>query len=186
MMRGDVYDGRSFIKSSMAGPSRAEGQERQAPISISTSGSASVAGHPRRDDARPRLQACRAAAAASARFSLNAKIGRDTPLIGEMRARVSSGRTVLYFETNDAGALFRFTDIYPRMFGGKMWIGDGPADRRTMRRRTASSTSATSRCAARQRSIASRPERADERRRASSGVEFSRMRVPNSPARPAA
>jgi len=33
---------------------------------------------------------------------------------------------VLYFETNDAGALFRFTDMYQRMSGGKMWIGMDP------------------------------------------------------------
>ena len=33
---------------------------------------------------------------------------------------------MLYLETNDAGALFRFTDIYPRMIGGKMWIGMDP------------------------------------------------------------
>ena len=57
---------------------------------------------------------------------MNAKIGRDTPLIGEMRTRVNNGRPVLYFETSDAGALFRFTDIYPRMVGGKMWIGMDP------------------------------------------------------------
>ena len=43
-----------------------------------------------------------------------------------MRTRVANGRPVLYFETNDAGALFRFTDIYPRMVGGKMWIGMDP------------------------------------------------------------
>jgi AsmA-like C-terminal region len=33
---------------------------------------------------------------------------------------------VLYFETSDAGALFRFTDIYQRMVGGKMWVGMDP------------------------------------------------------------
>ncbi len=33
---------------------------------------------------------------------------------------------MLYIETNDAGALFRFTDIYPRMVGGKMWVGMDP------------------------------------------------------------
>jgi hypothetical protein len=33
---------------------------------------------------------------------------------------------VLYFETNDAGALFRFVDVYPRMVGGSMWLGMDP------------------------------------------------------------
>ena len=59
-------------------------------------------------------------------FSLNAKIGRDTPLVGEMRTRANNGKPVLYFETNDAGALFRFTDVYQRMVGGKMWVGMDP------------------------------------------------------------
>ena len=59
-------------------------------------------------------------------FSLNAKIGRDTTLMGEMRTRINNGKPVLYFETSDAGALFRFTDIYQRMVGGKMWIGMDP------------------------------------------------------------
>ena len=55
-------------------------------------------------------------------FVLNAKIGSDTPLIGDIRTRVANGKPVLYIETNDAGALFRFTDIYSRMVGGKMWV----------------------------------------------------------------
>src|SRR5205085_2999044 len=59
-------------------------------------------------------------------FSMNAKIGRDTPLIGEMRTREKNGKPVLYFETSDAGALFRFTDMYQRMVGGKMWVGMDP------------------------------------------------------------
>jgi hypothetical protein len=59
-------------------------------------------------------------------FSMNAKIGGDTPLIGDLRTRVNSGRPVLYFETNDAGALFRFADMYLRMVGGKMWMGLDP------------------------------------------------------------
>jgi hypothetical protein len=59
-------------------------------------------------------------------FSMNARIGRDTPLVGEMRTRTNNGKPVLYFETNDAGALFRFTDMYQRMVGGKMWVGMDP------------------------------------------------------------
>jgi hypothetical protein len=43
-----------------------------------------------------------------------------------MRTRVANGKPVLYFETNDAGALFRFTDVYPRMVGGRMWMGMDP------------------------------------------------------------
>ena len=67
-------------------------------------------------------------------FSLNAKIGRDTALIGDMRTRISNGRPVIYFETNDAGALFRFTDVYPRIVGGKMWMVMDPPTQDNARR----------------------------------------------------
>ena len=33
---------------------------------------------------------------------------------------------MIYFETDDAGSLFRFTDMYPRMFGGQMWVAMDP------------------------------------------------------------
>ena len=41
-----------------------------------------------------------------------------------MRAR--DNHQVIYFETDDAGSLFRFTDMYPRMFGGQMWVAMDP------------------------------------------------------------
>ncbi len=57
---------------------------------------------------------------------LKAKIGRDTVLNGDLRLRASDNHQVVYFETEDAGALFRFTDMYPRMFGGQMWVAMDP------------------------------------------------------------
>ena len=44
-------------------------------------------------------------------FGLGAKIGRDATLTGDLRGR-SNGRQVVYLESSDAGAFFRFTDIY--------------------------------------------------------------------------
>src|SRR5437773_2049216 len=58
-------------------------------------------------------------------FALNAKLGQDATLIGDLRS-YSSGRNVVYFESNDAGALFRFTDTYPRIAGGQMWVAMDP------------------------------------------------------------
>ena len=52
-------------------------------------------------------------------LGLNAKIGRSGTLTGELRGR-SAGRQVVDLETSDAGALFRFTDVYSRMTGGQM------------------------------------------------------------------
>ena len=55
-------------------------------------------------------------------FNLSAKIGRDTPLIGDIRTRVANGKPVLYIETNDAGALFRFTErIFDLVLRGYAW-----------------------------------------------------------------
>lgn len=84
---------------------------------------------------------------------MNAKIGRDTPFIGDMRRRLVNGKPVALIETSDAGALFRFTDVYPRMYGGRISIGLDPPGPSMARRRTASSASTTSRSAASRRSI---------------------------------
>ncbi len=124
VMRGDVYDGRNFLKSAMAGPGDPKVKARHPDLDIDIRLGV-VAGHfgetvrglewrMSRRNGRVRT------------FSMNAKIGRDTPLVGEMRTRVNNGKPVLYFETSDAGALFRFTDIYQRMLGGKMWVGMDP------------------------------------------------------------
>ena len=124
MMRGDVYDGRNFLKSAMAGPSDPRVKARHPDLDIDIKLGV-VAGHfgetvrglewrMSRRNGRVRT------------FQMNAKIGRDTPLVGEMRTRVNNGKPVLYFETSDAGALFRFTDIYQRMLGGKMWVEMDP------------------------------------------------------------
>ena len=122
-VRGDVYDGRNFVKSAMAGP-----QDKSSPrisdldldIRLGV-----VAGHHGEAIRGLDLRLSRRGGRIRG-FSLNAKIGRDTALLGEIRKRVSNGRQVLYFETNDAGALFRFTDLYSRMIGGRVWIGMEP------------------------------------------------------------
>jgi hypothetical protein len=58
-------------------------------------------------------------------LALNAKIGSDGTLTGEMRGKPGE-RQVVYIESTDAGALFRFTDVYSRMIGGQMWIAMDP------------------------------------------------------------
>ena len=58
-------------------------------------------------------------------FTLAARLGRDTPLTGDLRGR-AGGRNVIYVETKDAGALFRFSDTYPKIFGGEMWMAMDP------------------------------------------------------------
>src|SRR5258708_30896845 len=123
-MRGDVFDGRNFVKTAMAGPPDPKSRGRYPDLDLDIKIGV-IAGHYgetiRGLDWRMSRRGGRVRT-----FSMNAKIGRDTPLIGEMRTRERNGKPVLYFETNDAGALFRFTDMYQRMLGGKMWIGMDP------------------------------------------------------------
>ena len=123
-MRGDVYDGRNFIKSAMASVPIEKAKPQHADLDLDIKLGV-VAGFYAEPAHGLELRLSRRNGRIRS-FALNAKIGRDTPLIGEMRSRVSNGKPVLYFETSDAGALFRFTDVYQRMVGGKMWIGMDP------------------------------------------------------------
>jgi hypothetical protein len=124
-MRGDTYDGRTFVKSSMSGSASDQRSKRkQTDLDLDVKIGA-VAGHHGEALRSLELRLSRRAGRIRS-FNMNAKIGRDTPLIGDMRTRVSNGRQVLYFENNDAGAFFRFADVYPRIQGGKMWIAMDP------------------------------------------------------------
>ena len=54
-------------------------------------------------------------ATARSSFTLNGKIGRDTPLTADLRGSAQGQPRVIYLETNDAGAFFRFTDTYSKV-----------------------------------------------------------------------
>ncbi|WP_428029675.1 AsmA-like C-terminal region-containing protein [Ancylobacter sp.] len=60
-------------------------------------------------------------------FSLAALVGREGGVTGNMRAQ-ANGRPQLRVATSDAGALLRFIDLYPKIYGGDFWIDvDAPA-----------------------------------------------------------
>jgi uncharacterized protein DUF3971 len=129
VMRGDVYDGRNFVKLAMGGPNDPKIKPRHPDLDIDIKLGV-VAGH--NGEALRGLELRLSRRGGRVRtFSLNSKIGRDTPFIGDMRTRLTNGRPVMYFETSDAGALFRFTDLYSRMIGGKMWMGMDPPSQDT-------------------------------------------------------
>lgn len=54
-------------------------------------------------------------------FALLAKIGADASAVGELRAR-DGGEPVLYITAGDAGAFFRFIDMYTKIFRGEVWV----------------------------------------------------------------
>jgi hypothetical protein len=123
-MRGDVFDGTNFVKSSLAGAAPEKTKHKQNDLDLDIK-LGTVVGH--NGETLRGLDLKLARRGGNIRtFGMSAKIGRDTPLAGDLRLRASDNHQVIYFETDDAGALFRFTDMYPRLFGGQMWVAMDP------------------------------------------------------------
>lgn len=123
-MRGEVFDGRGFIKSAMSGRDQnTKEKSKNFDIDIDAKLGA-LAGFYGEAVRSIDLKLTRRAGAIRS-FSLSGKLGRDTPVIGDLRGR-GQGRDVMYLETSDAGAFFRFTDTYAKMNGGKMWLAVDP------------------------------------------------------------
>ena len=129
-MRGDVYDGRTFIKTMMGG---ANASATPGPAAKPKPGSAdldldvkigAVAGF-HGEALRALDLRLQKRAGVIKTFALNAKHGVDATLTGDMRGP-AGGRQVLYFQSTDAGALLRFTDTYPRLYGGQLWAAMDP------------------------------------------------------------
>lgn len=122
-LRGDLYDGRGFVKSALSGPANGKPQpDRDIDLDVKLS---TVVGYHGETLRGLDLRMSRRSGIITA-FALNAKLGRDTPLVGDLRGRGTNGRQIVFMETNDAGAFFRFTDIYPKVIGGEMWVALDP------------------------------------------------------------
>jgi hypothetical protein len=125
LMRGDVYDGRGFIKSSMAGPNADQAKQpaRDVDLDLKLGTVAGFHGETLRGvDVR---MSRRGGTIVS--FGISAKLGRDAPIQGDLRRRGGGdSRNVIFVEAADAGAFFRFSDSYPKIFGGEMWIAMDP------------------------------------------------------------
>jgi hypothetical protein len=119
-LRGDVFDGTKFVKSALAGVAPDKSKEKQTDLDLDVKLGA-VVGHNGETLRGLDLKLTRRGGRIRS-FAMNAKIGSDTPLNGDLRVRARDNHQVVYFETDDAGALFRFTDMYPRMIGGQMWV----------------------------------------------------------------
>jgi hypothetical protein len=124
-VRGDVYDGRGFVKSSMSGPGSVKSKSHDnkdidLDVKLGT-----VLGFHGETLRGLDLRVSRRGGVITS-LALNAKLGRDTPIVGDVRNRGNTGRPVVFIETNDAGAFFRFNDIYPKIIGGEMWVALDP------------------------------------------------------------
>ncbi len=118
VMRGDAYDGRGFIKSLIG--SQANGQQAQPKVPdvdldmklgaiLGFNGEALRGVEMKMSRRNGEVRS----------LGVNAKIGRNGTLTGDLRGRPGA-RQVVELQTSDAGAFFRFDDIYSRMNGGQM------------------------------------------------------------------
>jgi len=118
IMRGEVYDGRGFVKST-AGATQANSSAKRRSVDADLDMKvAAVVGFDGEALRGVELKMSRRAGEVRS-FGLNAKIGRDATLTGDLRGR-SNGRPFIYLESTDAGAFFRFADVYARMTGGQL------------------------------------------------------------------
>jgi hypothetical protein len=124
-MRGDVFDGRGFLKSAISGKEAdAKANAKSVDLDVDVKLGA-VAGYYGEALRSVDVKLSRRNGVIKS-FALNSKLGRDTaPLTGDLRGR-TQGRDVIYLETNDAGAFFRFTDTYSRMTGGQLQLAMDP------------------------------------------------------------
>jgi hypothetical protein len=124
IMRGDVFDGRGFLKSAISGrDADAKSKTKNIDIDLDLKLGA-VAGH--YGEALRSLD-CKLSRRNGVirNFALSGRLGRDTPLVGDLRGK-GQGRDVIYLDTNDAGAFFRFTDTYSKMIGGQLQLAMDP------------------------------------------------------------
>jgi hypothetical protein len=124
-VRGDTFDGRNFVKASMSGG--AETKQRrpttEPDIDIDAKVGA-VAGFKGEVLRNLDLHLVRRGGAIR-NLGVTARFAGEGALQGELRGRPGE-RQIVYIESTDAGALFRFTDTYSRMVGGQMWIAMDP------------------------------------------------------------
>jgi hypothetical protein len=124
-LRGDVFDGRGLIKGAMSGNSTPDPKTKSKLNDIDIDAKVgAIAGFYGEAVRGVDVKISRRAGTVRA-FALSGKIGRDTPISGSLRSR-GQGHDLLFVETNDAGALFRFTDTYSKMIGGQVWIAMDP------------------------------------------------------------
>ena len=122
-MRGELFDGRGFIKSATASQPGEKGSKTTRDFDLDVK-LATVTGY--------NVEALRGLELRMSRrnghvrqFGMLAKLGASASVSGDLRA-YPGGRQVVYLESNDAGALLRFTDMYSRVVGGQMWIAMDP------------------------------------------------------------
>ncbi|MDH6258948.1 DUF3971 domain-containing protein [Bradyrhizobium sp. BR13661] len=126
-MRGDVFDGRGFLKSAISGNSKDDSKSKlknvDFDIDVKLGTVAGFNGEAMRSvDAKMSKRSGTIKA-----FSLSGRIGQNTPVAADLRGgRAQGSREVIYLQTNDAGALLKFTDTYTKAVGGQIVVAMEP------------------------------------------------------------
>jgi len=124
-IRGDTFDGRNFVKAAMSGTPDAKQRRPTTDTDIDIDAKVgAVAGFKGEVLRNLDLHLVRRGGAIR-NLGLTARFAGEGALQGELRGRPGE-RQIVYLESTDAGALFRFTDTYSRMVGGQMWIAMDP------------------------------------------------------------
>ena len=136
-MRGEVYDGRGFIRTTAGASSSSNPNSKRRVADVDLDMKLGVVVGFNGEALRSVDLKMSRRAGEIRSLGLNAKIGRDATLTGDLRGR-STGRSLIYLESTDAGAFFRFTDVYSRVTGGQMALvmetqaADNPAQQGTL------------------------------------------------------
>ncbi|HLG85351.1 MAG TPA: AsmA-like C-terminal region-containing protein [Bradyrhizobium sp.] len=128
VIRGDVFDGRGFLKSAISGSAKDDSKSKLKNIDLDVDLKVgAIAGYNGEAVRGVDMKFSRRSGVIKS-FTLNGKIGRDTPLTAELKPRGQQGlgRDVIYLETNDAGAFFRFNDMYSKVVGGQLSLAMDP------------------------------------------------------------
>jgi uncharacterized protein DUF3971 len=124
-MRGDVFDGRAFLKTAISGKetdAKNKTKNMDFDVDVKLGAVAGFSGEALRsvDTKMSRRNG------SIKSFSFSGKLGRDTPVTADLRGR-AQGREVINLETSDAGAFLRFTDTYSKVVGGQLQLAiDAP------------------------------------------------------------
>ena len=123
-MRGDVFDGRGFLKSAISDKEAdTKNKARSVDLDVDVKLGA-VAGYFGEALRSVDVKLSRRNGTIKS-FAMSSKLGRDTPLLADLRGR-AQGHEVIYLETNDAGAFLRFTDTYSKVVGGQLQLAMDP------------------------------------------------------------
>jgi hypothetical protein len=126
-MRGDVFDGRGFLKSAISGnASKDDSKSKLKSVDVDVDLKLGVVAGFNGEAVRSVDLKFSRRSGIIRSFALAGKLGRDTPVTGDLRSPTQGGRQVIYLESSDAGAFFRFNDIYSKMLGGQLELAMDP------------------------------------------------------------